>query len=516
MRIVISLLLTIIAHTSSAQNVLISNANNPNEPSIMFDPNNISAMVAAANLDNVYTSNDGGNTWSEQTLTSPYGVWGDPALDVDTAGNFYFFHLSNPPGGNWIDRIVCQRSTDDGATWSEGTFTGLNGTKAQDKQWSVIDRSNNNIHLSWTQFDDYGSGDPNDKSIILYAHSFDGGATWSTPIKINEVDGDCIDSDNTVEGATPAIGPNGEVYVAWTGPNGLVFNRSLDNGITWLSEEISIDPMPEGWDLVIPGFGRANGLPITKCDLSGGPNHGTIYVNWGDQRNGPDDTDIWLTKSTDGGTTWSAPARVNDDTPGKHQFFSWMDIDQTNGHLYFVFYDRRTYDDTQTDVYMAISADGGTSFLNRKISESPFIPNDGVFFGDYTNIVAHNDTIRPIWTRLHNGQLSIWTNVTPLQEILTNVETIPTDQTEAIDSFPNPSSGIAYVSFKLHDQAVVRLEILDQEGKLLHSIKNDEQMGYGKYVIPINTGELGLAAGSYFYRLNINGKVETMKAIVVN
>jgi len=334
--------------------------------------------------------------------------------------------------------------------------------------------------------------------------------------KINEVDGDCIDSDNTVEGATPAIGPNGEVYVAWTGPNGLVFNRSLDNGITWLSEEISIDPMPEGWDLVIPGFGRANGLPITKCDLSGGPNHGTIYVNWGDQRNGPDDTDIWLTKSTDGGTTWSAPARVNDDTPGKHQFFSWMDIDQTNGHLYFVFYDRRTYDDTQTDVYMAISADGGTSFLNRKISESPFIPNDGVFFGDYTNIVAHNDTIRPIWTRLHNGQLSIWTNVTPLQEILTNVETIPTDQTEAIDSFPNPSSGIAYVSFKLHDQAVVRLEILDQEGKLLHSIKNDEQMGYGKYVIPINTGELGLAAGSYFYRLNINGKVETMKAIVVN
>ncbi|MFZ1330702.1 MAG: T9SS type A sorting domain-containing protein, partial [Flavobacteriales bacterium] len=112
--------------------------------------------------------------------------------------------------------------------------------------------------------------------------------------------------------------------------------------------------------------------------------------------------------------------------------------------------------------------------------------------------------------------LSIWTDVTPLQDILTNVGTQHTDRSEAVDSFPNPSSGIAYVSFKLHDQAVIRLEILDQEGKLLHTIKNDEQMGYGKYVIPINTGELGLAPGSYFYRLNIDGKVETMKAIVVN
>ncbi len=31
-----------------------------------------------------------------------------------------------------------------------------------------------------------------------------------------------------------------------------------------------------------------------------------------------------------------------------------MDIDQTNGHLYFIFYDRRAYLDNQTDVYMAV------------------------------------------------------------------------------------------------------------------------------------------------------------------
>ncbi|MEZ5146518.1 MAG: sialidase family protein [Bacteroidales bacterium] len=65
---------------------------------------------------------------------------------------------------------------------------------------------------------------------------------------------------------------------------------------------------------------RCNGLPITVCDLSGGPNNGTIYINWSDQSNGEDDTDVWVVKSTDGGDTWSEPMRVNDDPPGKQQF----------------------------------------------------------------------------------------------------------------------------------------------------------------------------------------------------
>lgn len=117
--------------------------------------------------------------------------------------------------------------------------------------------------------------------------------------------------------------------------------------------------MPGGWNIGIPGLDRANGLPITKCDLSGGANHGTIYINWCDQRNGTGNTDVWLSKSTDGGNTCSPPAKVNDDNSNKHQFLTWMDIDQTKGNLYFVFYDRRAYSDNRTDVFIAISNDGG-------------------------------------------------------------------------------------------------------------------------------------------------------------
>jgi hypothetical protein len=234
--------------TLTAQNVLINNSDSPCEPAIMMDYNRPNVMIAGSNLYHYYTSSDTGKTWVADTLTSSFGVWGDPVIDVDTAGNFYFFHLSNPPTGNWIDRIVCQKSSDDGMTWTNGTFMGLNGTKAQDKQWSAIDRTNGNIYLTWTQFDDYGSSYPLDSSLIMFSKSTDGGQTWSPAKRISNEAGDCVDSDNTVEGATPTIGPNGELYVAWAGPSGLVFNRSLDEGATWLNSEIPIDSMPGGWN----------------------------------------------------------------------------------------------------------------------------------------------------------------------------------------------------------------------------------------------------------------------------
>ena len=58
---------------------------------------------------------------------------------------------------------------------------------------------------------------------------------------------------------------------------------------------------------------------------------------------------------------------------------------------------------------MAVSKDGGENFINFKVSETPFNPNSGVFFGDYTNIAAYNNVVRPIWTRLDNAALSVMT-----------------------------------------------------------------------------------------------------------
>lgn len=88
-----------------------------------------------------------------------------------------------------------------------------------------------------------------------------------------------------------------------------------------------------------------------------------------------------------------------------------MTIDQTTGYIYVVYYDRSKYDDLKTDVVLAWSTDGGSSFRNVTISETPFEPGEAGFFGDYTNISAHKGIITPIWTRMDSGKTSVWTSV---------------------------------------------------------------------------------------------------------
>ena len=482
----------------------------------MMDPKHPNVLIAGANLSNYYVSLDTGHTWTINSLTSSYGVWGDPAIFVDTLSNFYFIHLSNPPNGHWIDRIVCQKTSDNGVTFNDGSYTGLNGLKNQDKAWCTVDRSNNHIYMAWTQFDSYGSNLGTDSSNILFSKSIDLGLTWSTPVRINHVAGNCIDSDSTVEGAVPAIGPNGEIYVGWAGPNGLVFNKSLDQGNTWLSNEIPVGAIPGGWDYSIPGIYRSNGLPITACDLSNGPYRGNIYINWSDQRNGVNNTDIWLTKSTDGGNTWSPATRVNDDLSNNQQFLTYMTIDQTNGYLYFVFYDRRNYSGDSTDVYLAVSMDGGATFINHKISDSAFVPNQGTFFGDYTNIVAYNGIIRPAWARLDNTSLSVWTDLTNLNEIFTNdSKAINFKSKSNYKNYPNPSDSETNISFELTKNSRVNLSVYNLMGTEIYKVINNETRPAGKYVENIDIKKTNIPSGSYLLKLAIDGQVITSKLIVI-
>jgi hypothetical protein len=508
-------LTAILLSAQQHQNIMITNSNGPNEPSIYIDPNNTDRMIGGANINNVFTSEDGGFTWSVgQLYSAPYGVWGDPVTLVDNDGSYYFFHLSNPAVGNWIDRIVCQKSTDGGLTWNEGSYMGLNGTKAQDKEWAVIDRNNGNIYVTWTQFDVYGSSNPEHRSNIMFSKSTDAGETWSPAMRINEVDGDCIDSDNTTEGAVPAVGPNGEIYVAWAGPEGIVFDKSPDQGETWLENDIFVDELPGGWDINIPGIMRCNGMPVTKCDLSGGENHGTIYINWSDHRNGTDDTDVWLKKSTDGGETWSEAKRINDDPPGRHQFFTWMDIDQLTGYLWFVYYDRRNYDDTNTDVYMAFSIDGGESFHNFKVSEEPFIPYTNIFFGDYNNIAAHNNVIRPVWTRMHEGNRSIWTAI--VDPVVTQVDEIPEPAIPFAlhPNYPNPFQETTHFAFRLREASVLTLKVLDIFGREIITVFNNRHFAPGNYTEYFNACNYNLSSGVYYFSLTGNDINQVRKMVV--
>ncbi len=401
---------------SQFKNIKINSINNnPNEVSIAINPKHPNNIIAGANLNNYYYSFDGGNTWVNKELSSnKYGVWGDPVLIFDLNGSAYFFHLSRPSNAEWIDRIVCQKSTDGGMTYeNSGTYMGLNPPKKQDKPWACVDltQSNwkNNIYVTWTQFDAYNSKDPIDSSNIMFSLSSDAGISWSKALKINQYSGDCIDSSNTTEGAVPCVGPNGEIYVGWSAHDKLYFDKSTDGGYTWLDNDIVAGTQYGGWVYDIAGLYRCNGLPITSCDISNSPYKGNIYINFSDIRNGSNDADVFIIKSSDVGNTWSDAIRINNDAlgNGKQQFMSWMSVDIKTGSISIIYYDRRDYDDTNTDVYLARSTDGGITFDNMKISEEPFKPIKGVFFGDYIAVNSYNDFTACSWQRMDSGKLSV-------------------------------------------------------------------------------------------------------------
>ncbi len=508
-------------------NVMIDNAFSngfyPEEPTICINPKNTNILVAGSNLSNFYHSSNGGLNWINGTMTSSYTVWGDPAVIVDTSGNFYYFHLTNP-GAVFIDRIVCQKSTDAGGTWSNGSYTGYNPPKGQDKAWGAVDFTHgprgNWIYVTWTQFDFYGTNNSSDSSNILFSRSTDGGLTWDAAIgakRLNQKAGDCVDSDNTMEGAVPCVGPNGEIYVCWAGTISLntprlFFTKSTDGGTTWLPNNLIIGTQPGGWDYFINGIYRSNGLPITCCDVSNGPNRGTVYVNYTDSIS-TTDHDVKIIKSTNGGTTWSAPIRVNDDAAGKEQFFSWMTIDQATGFLYVVFYDRRNYtNNLTTDVFLAHSTDGGNTWVNERISATSFTPNSGEFFGDYTNVTAYNGHVRPIWARM-DANTSVWTAIIDFPLGVNPVNNVIPKSFALHQNYPNPFNPTTKIRFDIPVRSAgeTTLKVYDQLGKEVASLLH-ENLSAGTYEINWDASEH--ASGVYYYTLAAGSFKQTKKMII--
>ena len=105
--IFVLLILACFASNAQHTNVLIGDTYSPEEPTIVINPKNTNELLAGANLNNYYYSNDGGLSWLSGTMTSQYVVWGDPCVAVDTAGDFYFFHLAYY-NNVFIDRIVAE------------------------------------------------------------------------------------------------------------------------------------------------------------------------------------------------------------------------------------------------------------------------------------------------------------------------------------------------------------------------------------------------------------------------
>ena len=416
-------------------NVDVSNECGPqSETFITINPNNPSTLAAGSNEIfrlpmRGYFSADGGGSWGGVDLPLPppksksgFDFGSDPTLAFDTQGNVFYGYIVvyfsgvNSVNGQGINgtEMAVAKSTDGGKTYPGVTFFSFeNGTNHfNDKPMITADTNpgspfRDNVYIAW----DAASGGSIGGGVRV-ATSSDHGATFSITRADNP------SGPGRAIGASPSVGPNGELYVAWNDfvANAIVFNSSFDGGQSWgLPVTIASKTLP--FDIAIPAesFRGALVYPSLDVDRSNGPHRGRVYCSWMDLTPA-NATDIFISYSDNNGLTWSIPAHVPDQFAFKvDRFNHWMSVDPTNGEVNVAFYDTRN-DTTgfryQTDYYLATSSDGGVTFPGADTRVSTVSSNEhdcnGIFpcqginygnqQGDYEGLVSFSGVSYPIWT----------------------------------------------------------------------------------------------------------------------
>lgn len=501
-------------------NVNISSNTAPqNEPSVKISRKNPNRVVAAWRDFRQGTtpavrrvgysySTDGGVTWSPSTTLDSTLLGGgllrnsDAAVTVDTAGNFYITTIAlNNSNGNGT--LAIYKSTDGGVTFPIAQI--LSQGQNEDKEMLTTDLVagspfKNNLYICWSRL--------NFAADIKLIRSTNAGVTWSAPVDVGT-------AGTSGQGSDVSVGINGEVYVVWTDYNNQFFSRSTDGGVTF-STPVSITNQLEAQ---IP-FAQSPWVtfPSISTDISGGPRNGYIYVTWCDGRNAP--ADVYISRSTDHGITWSTSLKVNNDAVGngKVHAWPWIAVNET-GKIAITYYDtRNTPSNSIIEAWLAFSTDGGLTFTNQVMSsaQSPTNkPNTDVRFGDYINCDFVGNKVVPVWTDERAGgfDMDIYTAVVDItvgQTPVTN--NIPKDF-ELKQNYPDPFNPETVIGFTIPKSANVTLNIYNSSGQLIESLINGS-MNSGSYNVKWNAGKY--SSGVYFYKLSTSdGFTETKKMILI-
>ncbi len=342
---------------------------------------------------------DGGETWSDFLLRPPAanqsGVEGDPftAFD-DRTGTLWAGGMSF--GGNG------------------GVFVARLDPDQQEFNPTLMADPGGNVDKAWMAA---GSMPGNPDSTRLYIaynlgiiRSDDMGDSWTNPQGL----GSGI-------GFLPRVGPNGEVYVIyWDFGAGVKLKRSLNGGaFTTHTIATRMDVWGTQDGSRFPGVFRVPPMNSLDVDM----NDGTLYAVYFDTTNivdGNANVDLYFTKSTDQGTTWTTPVVINGDAdPPGDQFFSWIEVDD-HGRIHIVFLDsRHTVQDDNVvngmfDAYYTFSDDGGDTWNEFRLTPNSWnsaFSFGGSFIGDYLGMAVAGDRVYPIYLDTSNGDADTYTNV---------------------------------------------------------------------------------------------------------
>ena len=267
------------------------------------------------------TSPDGGATWSAAAqLTTNTSSDYDPAIAQAADGTLWAVWYSYRSGNA---DIWYKTSSDGGATWSAATQ--LTTDTDRDYEPAIAQATDGTLWVVWYS---YRSGNAD----IWGKYTTDDGATWSAAVQLT------TDSNSDYRPEITSTSDE-KLWLVWysyrTHPSRVWYMTSADNGATWS-----------------PPAALGNDSSYVYDPTIAQTPDGTLWVGW--HSYGPWDphayyslnTDLWTIHSTDGGATWSVPARFTRFTgyderpsfaagPGGTLAVAWQSDRATNYDVWF-------------------------------------------------------------------------------------------------------------------------------------------------------------------------------------
>lgn len=393
--------------------------NAPVEPYVAVDPVRPNHLVgvwqqdrwtnggANANLSAV--SNDGGRTWTTSSAAFSIcsgGTWqraSDPWVSISPNGTAHQAALGVNGAGALLSVLV-SRSLDGGLTWSAPIEVD---PSRDDKESITADPADSNyVYVVW----DKSSGNT---VSAWFARSTDGGSSYEASRLIYDPPAGGHATAHQI-----AVLPDGtlvDVFVLTTPASGnnqqdasIAVLRSADRGITWSAPILVASDETIGTvDAETQKELRTGaGIPSMAADLASG----VLYIAWTDARFSTLERDgVALSKSLDGGLTWSAPVQVNQ-APNVQAFSAAVAAGPGGVAVSYFDFRQDTNDPATllTNYWRVVSSDGGATWTETAVA-GPFdmlsAPTAAVapFLGDYQGLAAVGNGFLSFFTAANSG-----------------------------------------------------------------------------------------------------------------
>jgi hypothetical protein len=385
-------------------------------------------LSTGASFEGYAYSSDRGADFTEASPAYPSlypGAWmlGDPTVACSDPNDFYYASI-------WYDYSSSGSLTQTGVSVARSTDGGVNfGTPVVavalpyaahlvDKPWMTIDpTSPSKLYVTYTDFDSSGSFCPTTGkgrfktsqpgTAIELVSSSDGGLTWNSPTLIHEECG-----TPAVQGSQVAVGPRGQVYVAWERFNtntsreidiAQVTTSACNSSGCSFSKVSDVNYAGDSSDLQ----GAIRVVEFPSLGING---NGTLYVAWNDgTRSMPDSqsytgayqfTDVKVSSSSNG-TAWSSPVTVNDNPGDKSDEFQPALAVDKGGTVAVCYYDRHNDPNNFLIERYCATSSNGSSWSTTAVAAPasglppgwPSVVNQDImvasdYMGDYDTLAA--------------------------------------------------------------------------------------------------------------------------------